>query len=51
VFNDGSYRTINDVEHATAAWVEWYNNQRLHDSHSMLSPTELKNTHHAGNTI
>ena len=29
VFHPGPFRTIADVEYATAAWVEWYNNRRL----------------------
>lgn len=24
IFHDGPYRTIFDVEYATAAWVEWF---------------------------
>ena len=30
VFHDGPYKTIADVEFATAGWVDWYNNRRLH---------------------
>ncbi|HZW43422.1 MAG TPA: integrase core domain-containing protein, partial [Dermatophilaceae bacterium] len=29
VFHDGPYKTIADVEYATAGWVDWYNNRRL----------------------
>ena len=29
VFHDGPYKTIADVEYATAGWVEWYNNPAL----------------------
>ena len=29
VFHAGPYRTISDVEYATAGWVDWYNNRRL----------------------
>jgi len=32
VFHDGPYRTIGDVEFATAGWVDWYNTRRLHSS-------------------
>ena len=47
VFHDGPYRTIADVEHATAGWVDWYNNRRLHGSLGMVSPTEFENAHYA----
>ena len=30
VFHDGPYKTLADVEYATAGWVDWYNNRRLH---------------------
>ena len=29
IFHNGPYKTIADVEYATAGWVEWYNNRRL----------------------
>ena len=32
VFHDGPYKTIADVEYATAGWVDWYNNRRLHST-------------------
>ena len=28
VFHDGPYKTIADVEYATAGWVDWYNPTR-----------------------
>jgi putative transposase len=30
VFHEGPFHTLEDVEFATAAWVEWYNHRRLH---------------------
>ena len=30
VFHDGPYKTVTDVEYATAGWVDWYNHRRLH---------------------
>jgi putative transposase len=27
VFHDGPYKTLADVEYATAGWVDWYNNR------------------------
>jgi putative transposase len=32
VFQPSPYKTIADVEFATAGWVDWYNNRRLHSS-------------------
>ena len=32
VFRDGPYKTIADAEYATAGWVDWWNNRRLHGS-------------------
>ena len=36
VFHDGPYKTLADVEYATAGWVDWYNNRRLHGSLAMV---------------
>jgi transposase InsO family protein len=47
VFHTGPYRTIGDVEYATAGWVDWYNNRRLHGSLGMMSPVEFENAHYA----
>ena len=46
IFHPGPYRTIADVEHATAAWVDWYNNRRLHGSLGMSSPVEYEATYY-----
>ena len=35
-------QTLADVEYATAGWVDWYNQRRLHGSLGMISPTEFK---------
>ena len=47
VFHDGSYKIIADVEYATAGWVDWYNQRRLHGSLGMISPTEFETAHYA----
>ena len=47
VFHDGPYKTIADVEYATAGWVEWYNNRRLHSSLGYVPPAEYENAHYA----
>lgn len=46
VFGRGAYRTISDVEFATAAWVDWYNHRRLHSSLGMLTPSEYEANHY-----
>ncbi|GAA4850348.1 hypothetical protein GCM10023221_32290 [Luteimicrobium xylanilyticum] len=50
IFSAGPYKTISEVEFATAAWVEWYNNRRLHSSLGMLTPTEYESAHYAALT-
>lgn len=47
VFHDGPYKTIADVEYATAGWVDWYNNRRLHSSLGMTPPVEFEQAHYA----
>ena len=47
VFHQGSYKTLADVEYATAGWVDWYNQRRLHGSLGMISPTEYETAHYA----
>lgn len=38
----GPWRTVADVEQATAEWVAWWNNQRLHGSCDRLPPAEYE---------
>jgi transposase InsO family protein len=47
VFHAAPYRTISDVEYATAGWIDWYNNRRLHSSLGYLSPNEYETAHYA----
>lgn len=47
VFHHGAYRTIADVEWATAGWVDWWNNRRLHSSLDYLSPNEFEQARYA----
>ena len=47
VFHAGPYRTISDVEYATARWVDWYNNRRLHSTLDYLTPVEYEQAHYA----
>ena len=47
VFHDGPYKTIADVEFATAGWVDWYNQRRVHSTLGYLTPAEYEDTHYA----
>lgn len=46
VFHSGPFRTLADVEFATAGWVDWYNNRRLHGTLGMLTPVESETLHY-----
>ncbi len=46
IFHDGPYKTIADVEYATASWVDWYNHRRLHGSLGMVSPDQYEATYY-----
>jgi putative transposase len=45
-FVKGPIKTINDVEFATMAWVDWWNNRRLHSSIGHVPPVEHENAHY-----
>ena len=45
IFHAGPYKTLSDVEFATAGWVDWYNNRRLHSSLGMIPPVEFEALH------
>ena len=47
VFHDGPYKTIADVEYATAGWVDWYNARRLHGSLANEPSLEYEQAHYA----
>jgi putative transposase len=47
IFHAGPYKTIADVEYATAGWVDWYNHRRLHGSLGMVPPAEYEQAHYA----
>jgi transposase InsO family protein len=46
-FHSEPLRTIADVEYATMAWVDWWNNSRLHSTLGMLTPNEYEQDHYA----
>jgi len=42
----GPWRTAEQVELATAAWVDWWNRRRLHSAASNLPPAEFEQRYH-----
>ncbi len=47
VFHDGPYKSLADIEYATAGWVDWYNQRRLHGSLGNVPPVEYEHAHYA----
>jgi transposase InsO family protein len=42
IHHQRGWKTIAEVEGATAAWVAWWNNQRLHSACNWLPPAEFE---------
>jgi putative transposase len=42
----GPWRTADQVELATAAWVEWWNQRRLHSACGHVPPAEYEATYY-----
>ena len=40
------WRTPEDVEYATAEWVDWYNHRRLHEYCGDIPPADLETAHY-----
>lgn len=49
VRNRGPWRSIDDLEIATAQYIDWFNLRRLHGEIGLVAPTELKNTYYRYN--
>nr|WP_147106083.1 integrase core domain-containing protein [Nesterenkonia populi] len=49
VFHEGPYRQLADLEFATAGWVGWWNNRRLHGTRGNLTPVEYERAYYAAN--
>jgi transposase InsO family protein len=45
-FLPGPLKTVADVEFSTMAWVDWWNNRRLHSSIGNIPPTEAEAEHY-----
>jgi putative transposase len=46
-FHAGPFKTLGDVEYATAGWVDWWNNRRLHGTLGMITPSEVEQAYYA----
>ncbi|QEW00622.1 IS3 family transposase [Microbacterium caowuchunii] len=46
-FRSGPLKTIDDVEWATAGWVDWYNARRLHSTLGNVPPDEYEAVYYA----
>ena len=44
----GPWHTMREVETATLAWVEWYNDRRLHEACGYRPPTEFETLYETG---
>lgn len=47
VHRDGPFRGVDDLELATASWVHWFNENRLHSALNYLTPAEYEAAYHA----
>src|SRR5205085_9628276 len=47
----GPWHTIQEVDVATAAWVDWYNNRRLHGACQGRPPVEFETLYELGDLI
>jgi putative transposase len=45
----GPWRTLADVEIATAEWVDWYNTRRLHSELAHVPPIEYEKAYYRQN--
>ncbi len=43
----GPWRTVDQVEVATAEWIDWFNHRRLREHHGDIPPAELEDAHYA----
>jgi len=46
VRHDGPFRTVDDLELATLAWVHWWNHQRLHSAIGYQTPIEFEHAYY-----
>ena len=46
VRNRGPWKNIDDLEIATAEYIDWFHHRRLHGEIGMIPPVELEDTYH-----
>ena len=46
IYKDGPWYGLEDVEHATLNYVDWFNNRRLHGEIGMIPPGEFEAMYH-----
>ena len=51
LFHQGPFKTVEDIECATAYWVDWWNKRRLHGVLGMITPSEAEQAHYAAISI
>lgn len=49
IYNRGPWRTVEDVELATLAWVHWWNTQRIHEALDYVTPLEHERAYYLKN--
>ena len=47
----GPWKTLDEVEYATAEWVDWFNHRRLYEYCGDVPPAELEAAYYAQNTL
>jgi transposase InsO family protein len=47
IFNRGPWRTVEDVELATLAWIHWWNTTRIHSALGYVPPDEHEAAYYA----
>ena len=46
-FHTGPFKTLSEVEFASMAWVDWYNQRRLHATLAMVTSAEREAAYYA----
>ena len=47
----GPWRTIDQVEVATAEWVDWLNHRRLYEYYGDIPPAQLETAYYAAHSL
>jgi len=50
IYHEGPWKSADDVEWATLAYVDWSNNRRLHGEIDMMPPAEFEERHYRQTT-